>query len=173
MKRAFLAALSAVAVASFLSSQRNRKTSWGSGSSEQDIRDAIRKIGEAQLNADASVLDRCFADDYTFTNPFGEVMTKEQVLSDLRTGTIKFSGWDVDDIRLRIYGDSAVSTAHVNLKAQRYGHDISGEYRGTWFWIKNRGRWQPVAGQSTRVGQPGMLGSAQTTAGAKSAVTRS
>jgi uncharacterized protein (TIGR02246 family) len=163
MKKIILAALSGMAVATFLS-QRSRKTSEVPGSAEEDIRDVMRQMREAQLNGDASTLESLFADDYTFTNPFGEVMTKAQVLSDLRSGRIKFGAWDMQDIRLRAYGDSAaVTTGHVKLKGQRDGQDLSGEYRGSWFWVRNHGRWELVAAQATRIGQPAMAGSPQTT----------
>ncbi len=170
MKRIYLAALSAMAVASFLSARGNRRTSRGSGSTEQDIRNAISRIRDAQLSGDTSTLEKVFATDYTFTNPFGEVMTKDQILSELGSGTIKFQAWDLDDVHVRAYGNSAVARGHVRLKGQRQGQDISGEYRGTWHWVWNQGRWQLVAGQSTRVvGQPAMAGAAQTTAGSRTA----
>lgn len=168
MKPIYFAALSAAAVATFLA-QRTRKASQSSGTTEQEIRNVMSQVRDAQLNGDASTLERVFADDYTFTNPFGDVMTKEQVLSDVRSGNIKFQSWDIDDVRLRTYGDAAISSGHVTMRAQRYGHDISGEYRGTWFWVKNRGRWEPVAGHATRLDHPAMAGASQTAATTRSA----
>jgi ketosteroid isomerase-like protein len=173
MKPIYYAALSAAAVATFLA-QRSRSTSQGSGTTEQEIANVMSQVREAQLNGDASTLERLFPDDYTFINPFGELMTKGEVVSEVQSGDLKFQSWEMKDRRLRVFGNAAISTGLVNLRAQRYGHDISGEYRGTWFWVKNRGRWEPIAGQATRL-QHEMAGATPTvtTRSASKPVTRS
>ena len=153
MKRILSIALLAMVVPSFLSAQGDEKAMQSAGGTEQEIRSVITQVREAQLKGDAAALDRFLADDYVFTNPLGEVMTKAQTVSDYRSGAIKFQSMKMDEVRVRLFGDTAVATGHLNLKGQRRGRDISGQYRATWVLVKNQGRWQPVAGQSTRIAE--------------------
>lgn len=49
-------------------------------SAEQAVRQLFDELVSAYAKNDAAAPARIFADDFTFTNPFGEVMTKEQRL---------------------------------------------------------------------------------------------
>ena len=160
MKRILCVVLLAIAVP-VLAGDKN-KMSMGGGA-EQEIKSLITQVREAQVKGDASTVQQLLADDYTFTNPYGEVMTKEQVVSDLKSGNLKFQTNKADDVKVKTYGDTAVATAHVTLAGQRGGQDITGQYRATWVFVKNQGRWQPVAGQSTRIADTSMAGAAQPT----------
>lgn len=126
---------------------------------EQEVKDALSQLREAQRKGDTVALERFLADDYAFTNPFGQVMSKTETLSDLKSGRIKFETMSMDDLRVRLYGDTAVATGHVTLKGHRDERDISGQYRGTWVFVKNDGRWQVVSGQSTQIAGTAMAGS--------------
>jgi ketosteroid isomerase-like protein len=94
------------------------------------------------------------ADDATFTNPLGEVMTKEQRLSQIKPGGIQFDSYTADDVNVRVYGDTAVVTSRDSLAGKRGDQDISGQYRVTSIFVKKGGNWQLVARQSTRIAEP-------------------
>jgi uncharacterized protein (TIGR02246 family) len=150
MRRILLIAVLAIAGPSFLSGQQGDRTIPAAGT-EQEIKEVINQVREAQLKGDAAALNRFLADEYTFTNPFGEVLNKSETISEHTSGALKFHTMNMDDVRLQVYGDAAVATSQVTIKGQRGGHDISGRYRATWMLVKDEARWQPVAVQSTRI----------------------
>ncbi len=95
--------------------------------------------------------DRIFADDFTFTNPYGEIMTKEQRIAEIKPGGIQFMAYTADDVKVRVYGDTAVVTSRATLKGKRGDRDISGQNRIILVFVNKDGHWQAVASQSTPI----------------------
>jgi len=56
---------------------------------EQAVRQIEDQVSAALDHNDADALDRLWAADYMFVNPFGIVMTKAQRLSLFRSGKLK------------------------------------------------------------------------------------
>ena len=67
------------------------------------------------------------------------------------SGTFKYESRDISDLSIRVYGNAAVVTGRSTQKGTENGKDYSGAYRFTRVYIKQRGRWQTVALQTTRV----------------------
>ena len=62
---------------------------------------------------------------------------------------------EVDDLAIRIYGDTAVVTGRTTPRGRTaLGQPISGQYRYLRVWVKRQGRWQAVAFEGTRIAQP-------------------
>ena len=122
-------------------------------SSANPDEEAVRKVEDEFAAAygrnDADTLDRLWAADYTFVNPAGQLLTKAQRLAMLRSGELKIEAYSRDDESIRIYGDTAVVTYRSTVKAQRNGTDISSQRRVITVLVKNSGKWQAVAQQST------------------------
>ena len=57
------------------------------------------------------------------------------------------------DIQVRVYGDTAVLTGRTTQKGQFNGKDISGQTRFTRVYLQQRGKWQAVAFQATRIAE--------------------
>src|SRR6266478_9323105 len=53
---------------------------------EQEVRQMIQKYRSALLQRDIPMLEKIWADDYVFVNASGEVLTKAQRLSNLKSG---------------------------------------------------------------------------------------
>jgi uncharacterized protein (TIGR02246 family) len=150
MRRMLIIAFLAMAVPFYLSGQQGDRTK---GAAEGEIKELMNQVREAQLSGDAAALNRILANEYTFTNPFGEVLSKSETLAEHQSGKLKFQSFEVDEMNVRVYGDAAVATGEVIVRGQRGGHDVSGRYRATWTLVKDEARWQAVAAQSTRVAE--------------------
>jgi ketosteroid isomerase-like protein len=128
---------------------------FGQGDSaiEKEVRDALEKYRTALTQHDAAALKQIWADDYTFINGAGEILTKEQRLANLDSratslDTITLGG----DIKVRVYGtDAAVSTSRVTIKGKYSGKAVNGDYQSMTVWIKTSGGWQLVANQITPI----------------------
>ena len=120
-------------------------------SAEQAVKLLFDELVVSYTKNDAAAPARILADDFTFTNPFGEVMTKEQRIGEIKPGGIQFDSYTVDDVNVRVYGDTAVVTSRATLSGKRGDQSLSGQYRGTSVFVKKGGTWQVVAAQSTRI----------------------
>jgi ketosteroid isomerase-like protein len=117
---------------------------------EQEVRQMIQKYRSALLQRDIPMLEKIWADDYVFVNASGEVLTKAQRLSNLKSGATSLDSIDEEEnITVRVYQNSAVVTSRVTLKGQYSGKQISGQYRSTLVWVKGPAGWQLVSNQLT------------------------
>ena len=115
------------------------------GSVQQDIRQVDRERIQAQIGADAVVLDRIYADDFIGIGPSGAVRTKPQVLADFTSGSLRFQSITTDDVQVRVYQDTAVETGRSTMIGQDKGKPVPRDNRFTRVWVKQSGRWRLVA----------------------------
>ena len=112
---------------------------------EQAIRQLDSERIQAQVGADAAALDRIYADDFIGIGPSGTVRTKAQVISDFTSGDLKFQSITTDDVRVRVYGNTAVETGRSTMNGQDRGKAVPRDTRFTRVWVKQQGRWRLVA----------------------------
>ena len=119
------------------------------GSQRTSVEETIRKLDneriQAQIHADATTLDRIYAADFIGVGPSGTVRTKPQVISDFTSGDLKFQSITTDDVRVRVYGNTAVETGRSTMIGQDRGKAVPRDNRFTRVWIKQFGRWRLVA----------------------------
>ncbi len=143
-----------VAASSFAFSQTTSNKAKSSGSDEQAIQQFLNELAAAVGRNDTAALDRMYADDYTFVNSSGAVVTKAQRLAAIKSGDSKYESVSIDESNSRMYENTAVATVRAMIKGQNAGQDISGQYRVTTMLVKKNGRWHVVAQQSNRITQP-------------------
>lgn len=121
----------------------------------QSVEDKVKKLEEdwaqAIVNKGAAAVDQYEADDIVSTDPGGRVTDKAQDKTDLSSGDLKFQSMELSELKIRVYGDTAVATGINTVNATYKGQDISGKYRYTDTWVKRNGRWQAVASQATKI----------------------
>jgi ketosteroid isomerase-like protein len=114
---------------------------------EQEWADAVKRRDIKKING-------IQADEYVFTGPGGQIWTKAQALESVNNSDLEIDSFELSDINVRIYGETAVVTLRVVWNGRFRGNDISGPQRMTDVFVKRDGRWQCVASQSTRIAQP-------------------
>jgi ketosteroid isomerase-like protein len=120
---------------------------------EQELMQIERDLAKASIGHDTAMLERMEADDYTFTTPEGSVITKAEDIAGLKSGDFKAESHDLTDMKVRVYGDTAIVTGLNTMKASYKGQDLSGAYRFTDVFVRRDGRWQIVAAHASRVAQ--------------------
>jgi ketosteroid isomerase-like protein len=121
---------------------------------EQELKKLEMQYADAEVKKDVAVIGRLLADDYTLTDPDGIVITKAQTIADLKSGQDAVSSSAYSDMKVRIYGDTAVVTYVEKGKETYKGRDISGTRRWTDVWVKRGGSWQCVASHGSKVAHP-------------------
>jgi uncharacterized protein DUF4440 len=104
---------------------------------------------EAHINNNADALDSLWADDLTVTVPKMKVLTKADSLAFLRSGRMKFQRYETTDVKVRVYGDSAVVTGRL-FRTRTIGEkEVADDWCFTKTYIRISGKWQVVAWQAS------------------------
>ena len=109
-----------------------------------------REWSESFVKRDASVPQRVEAEDFTIVDPDGKLLNKAEDIQSM-TGDVVFTASKVDDVKIRIFGDTAVAVGVSSVKGRDKKNDISGQYRWTDTFVKQNGEWRAVASQVTFV----------------------
>ncbi len=103
------------------------------------------------VDKDFEELAALLADDLVYVHTSGEVESKPQFLQRLRSGSLRYRSIEPADVRVRMYGDTAVVTGRSHMAVTNSGSDREFEILYTAVYATNGGRWQLVSWQSTRI----------------------
>ncbi len=123
---------------------------------EQELMQMEHDWSAAYLSHDISVVDRILADDFIGTDGRGIMTDKKQELEDARSENPnrKVLSEAIDDLKVRIYGDTAVVNGRTTEKIQSGGKEFVVQYRRTDVFVKRNGRWQCVSFHGSRIIEP-------------------
>ena len=113
---------------------------------------------QAQLSNNISEVDRLLADDYLGISANGTLETKADELTRRRSGTLHITQLDLSDIKVRIYGDTAVVTSKADLVGKNGDRDISGRFRYTRVYSNRMGQWRIVSFEASRISPQPRIG---------------
>jgi ketosteroid isomerase-like protein len=106
---------------------------------------------QAQLSNNVGEVDRLLADDYLGISANGTLETKADELARRRNGSLHITELELSDIKVRIYGDTAVVTSKADLVGKNGDRDISGRFRYTRVYSNRLGQWRIVSFEASRV----------------------
>ena len=93
------------------------------------IRTHTQTFNGALLSRDLEALSSIYADDYMLVRPDGSSLSKHEVLHDLRDGGLMFKSVELDDVKVRVYGPTALLTATAWTVTSRAGKDTRSHAR--------------------------------------------
>src|ERR1700680_2554875 len=79
---------------------------------------------------------------------------KSQMVNAFKTGQTKLTSDEVSDMKVRVYGNTAVITGKVDVAGTMAGKDTKAKIMFTRVYVKKGGQWQSVAFKQTRVSPP-------------------
>jgi uncharacterized protein (TIGR02246 family) len=121
---------------------------------EQAVREMEQRYRDAVFKQDVAALGRIFADDFIVTSSRGEIRDKAKEIDDIKpTPDFKMEGFELDDISVRVFGDTAVVTGRSTLSVAFRGRSNRSVFRYTSVYVKRSVGWQMVAQQLTRLPQ--------------------
>jgi ketosteroid isomerase-like protein len=126
--------------------------------SAQNVEDQIKKMeidrAAAVVQGDVAKLDKETSDDYTLITAAGQMSDKAQMISAFKSGQSKLSVDTVSDMKVHVYGDTAIVTGKADVKGTLGGKDATGQMLFTRVYVKMGGHWVTVALQQTRAATP-------------------
>jgi len=112
---------------------------------------ALHEAGDrALMAADLAVLSQIFADDYVQYNEEGTAFTKQDVLNNSRTGTIRYPTIVSTGRKIRVFGDMAVVHGSESDVVETNGTRSNVRYVYLDVLRKYNGEWKLVASQLAR-----------------------
>lgn len=109
-----------------------------------------KETAHAMALNNSSFFQRVYADDYVGTAPTGEVLDRSKLVASIQNSTTNYSSFVVTDIKVRIYGPTAVITCTWSTRGVQSGRPFSRQFRVIHVYLNNRvGGWKVVAGQET------------------------
>ena len=106
---------------------------------------------EARIKADSSYTRRLEAENCTVVWPDGSIVNKREDLKSM-TADIVFNEFKIEDIHVRLYGDTGIVVGQGTIKAHEGKQNLlSGKFVWTDTFMKQGGEWKVVASQITPV----------------------
>ena len=121
---------------------------------EEQIMKMERDRAAAVVKGDVAMLEGLTSDDYVLINANGQLSDKAATMNAIKTGIIKLTANDVSDMKVRVYGDTAIVTGKSTAKGTIAGVELKGPLMFTRVYVKKNGKWQSVAFQQTPIAAP-------------------
>ena len=114
---------------------------------ERQIFSLEEELTQTEHRLDVHALDRLYADDILVTAPVGICVDKDAVMDEVRSAAEKavVGRYDKDDLKVRAFGDTAVSSYRMAAEATFEGRKIKRQLCVTNVWMKRNDQWQIVA----------------------------
>jgi len=113
--------------------------------------EALYHAGDAALmRADVVALSEILADDYIQYNDAGQPVTRQQILNNFRTGTIRYPSIVSTGRVIRLFGDTAVVHGSEDDEVETNGTRSRVRYMYLDVLLKREGKWMLVASQLAR-----------------------
>jgi hypothetical protein len=112
-----------------------------------------RRRLKALVDADDAVAREMHADDYQLITPSGKTYSKDEYLSDIASGVIRYRVFEPEsDVAVQIFGDAGAVRYHarIDIRFASGGRD-GGLFWHTDMYRRTDGRWQAVWSQATRI----------------------
>jgi ketosteroid isomerase-like protein len=121
---------------------------------ERELMQLIEDLYEAVVKADVAVLERILHEDYVHHRPRGTVENRAQYLENRKARRVDFESLVAEEIKVRVYGDTALVTGRSIAKGKDQHGTMDGHRRWTRVLVRRDGRWQFVHFHGTPIQKP-------------------
>ena len=111
---------------------------------ERELTQLVKDLNEAVVKADVAVLERALHEDYVHQRPRGMVENRAQYLENRKARRVDFESLVPDEIKVRVYGDTAIVTGRSTAKGKDQHGKIDDQRHWTRVLVRRDGRWQFV-----------------------------
>jgi ketosteroid isomerase-like protein len=115
----------------------------------KEVLAASDALNQALIKKDAAALQKLLHDDLTYSHSAGMQQTKAEVIQ-AAMGNTTTEAIDFSDTTVRVYGNTALVKAHVELRNSNGGKATTNHLNILFVWVKGPGGWQLVARQASQ-----------------------
>jgi ketosteroid isomerase-like protein len=117
---------------------------------EEELLKIENEFAEAIVKNDLEGIGRLVADDWIIIEPDGGIVDRARFFEVIKSGALTHEMMESEDLRVRVYGDSAVVTAVTRTKGKFMRQEFSTQERVTDVFVRRDERWQCVLTHLTR-----------------------
>jgi ketosteroid isomerase-like protein len=121
---------------------------------QRELTQLVKDLNETVVKADVAVLERVLHEDYVHLRPYGMVENRAQYLENRKARRVDFESLVPDEIKVRVYGDTAIVTGRSTAKGKDQYGKMDEQRRWTRVLVRRDGRWQFVHFQGTPISKP-------------------
>ena len=107
----------------------------------------------AMVGNDAEAIGRYMADDWVIIGPDGRACDKVTFLKLVKSGALMHDEMTSEDFRIRVYGDTAVLSAHGVSGGTYQGQPFREIERSSSVFVRQAGQWRCVLTHLSRLAQ--------------------
>src|SRR3989442_3912616 len=111
----------------------------GSASVEDQLKKIEKDRAAAVVKGDVATIEGQTSDDYVFINAYGQLSDKATTMNGIKTGNIKLTSNELSDLKVRVYGNTAVVTGKANSKGSIGGRELKTPVMFTRVYVKKDG----------------------------------
>jgi ketosteroid isomerase-like protein len=108
----------------------------------EDITATLYRWAAAEASGDAEAIAQCLSEDFLGVGPLGFILPRREWLQRHDPGGLDYEKFELQDIYLRLYGDTAVVTALVEQPGTYEGNPIPQRTRSTLLLVKQGRQWR-------------------------------
>ena len=116
---------------------------------EDELAKLEAEFANAIVKNNPEEIGQFVSDDWIIINADGGIIDRQRFLEVIKSGTLTHEMMESDDIRVRVYGDSAVVSAITRSKGKFMGQEFTTHERSTDVFVRRDGRWRCVLTQLT------------------------
>ena len=112
-----------------------------------------KQSAAALVSGDMQALESLFAERWILVGQSGEVMTRKFIFGQLRSGDLKFTGYDLGDMEIRIFGDTAVVVGRGTPRGEWNGQKFEEKEVFSDTFTRVDGKWRCVMSHSSAIAE--------------------
>lgn len=116
---------------------------------KEQVRGLEKSCATALLAGDFQTLGSIFAEEWMVVGQDGQVMSRQQVFAVLKSGDLKFTSYELGEMDVRIFGDTAVVIGHGNPHGEARGEKFEEKEIFTDTFVRVGGKWRCVLSHSS------------------------
>jgi hypothetical protein len=120
------------------------------GHVEHEIRSLDARRLDAMTHGNVQALDPILSRELVYTHASGWRQTKAELLASIESGELNYHTFIAHAASLRVYGNTVVVSGDASAKVAAKGQELDVNLLFLEIYVRQEGRWQLVAWQSTR-----------------------
>jgi ketosteroid isomerase-like protein len=119
---------------------------------KQEINQCEEKFLQAFRTSNVNVVEELIHDELVYNNATGDVVSKKADIEGFKAANLQIETVDCVEREIQLFGDTAIVTTVIYLKASSGGHLIEGKTRFLRTWKKFNNGWKIIGVASVNLG---------------------